>query len=691
MSEPAASPVRTERRGRVLLVTIDNPPVNALSQPVRAGLAEALRQAAADADVGAVVIACAGRTFSAGADIREFGKPPVPPVLPEVVATLAAFPKPVVAALHGTALGGGFELALGAHARVAAPDAKVGLPEVKLGIIPGAGGTQLLPRLVGTARAIEAITSARQIGAQEAARLGLVDVVAGGDLVTAALSHADACITSPLIPPAARQVPPDDAEAAATAAATARKKARGEIAPVRAIEAIGAAATRPFAEGLALERRIFTELVGSDQAAALRHVFFAEREVAKVEGIEGVVPRPVETIGIVGAGTMGAGIAVACADAGLAVVVVETDDAALGRGRERIEGLYGRAVKSGRIDASVATARLARIGYTTVLDELARANLVVEAVFEDMAVKQALFARLDPILRPGTILATNTSYLDVDAIASGTARPSDVLGLHFFSPANVMRLLEVVRGRATAPDVLASGLALAKRLGKLAVVCGVCDGFVGNRMLAVWRRQAEYMLEDGALPHEIDAALEAFGLPMGPFAVQDLAGLDIALARRKRLAATRDPHVRDVSLVEDLAALGRLGQKTGAGWYRYVDGRREIDSGVTDLVLAASRAKGIARRAIPPEEIVARIRAAMVNEGAAILGEGIVARALAIDLVMINGYGYPAWRGGPMFEASRTGLAAILEEVRRTHARDGKGWEPSPLLVRLAETGAPWP
>jgi 3-hydroxyacyl-CoA dehydrogenase len=478
----------------------------------------------------------------------------------------------------------------------------------------------------------------------------------------------------------------DRAEAEKQVAAV-EKRARGQISPGQGGRAVLFAADHDFAEGLKRERAAYLDLVVSDQAAALRHVFFAEREAAKVPGLDGVAPRPVKTIGIAGAGTMGSGIAIACLDAGYNIVVVEQNAAAVEAGRARIAGLYDRAIKSKRMSEADKAARLARMVISADRAAFAPADLVIEAVFDDLAVKQELLQALDGIVRADAILATNTSYLDADAIAAATARPESVVGMHFFSPANVMRLLEVVNAKRTAPDALATALAVGKKLRKLAIVAGVCEGFIGNRIYAAYRKQCEFMLEEGALLQDIDGALEAYGFAMGPFAVNDLSGLDIAWARRKRLAPTRDPRERYVNIPDRLCEMGRLGQKTGAGWYRYVDGKRTVDPEVTALIEAASAAKGIARRAISAAEIQARAHATMVNEGAKILAERIALRASDIDLVLINGYGYPAWRGGPMFEADRIGLDKVLAEVRGMAARDGIGFEPAPLLIELAEAG----
>ncbi len=681
----AADVVHVARDGDIAVVEVDNPPVNATSQAVRAGLAAAIAKLTDDAGIAAIVIAAARRTFVAGADIKEQGKPPQPPFLPAVCNAIEACGKPVVAAIHGTALGGGFELALAAHARIAKADTRVGLPEVNLGIIPGAGGTQRAPRLCGVPAAIDLISSGKPLLAKEALAIGLIDRIADGDLRAAATAFARELIGKPVRRTGALAVPPFDRAAVERQVAAIEKKSRGQVSPGEAARAVMLCADVGIEEGLKRERAIYSELVVSDQAAALRHVFFAERAAAKVPGLEAVAPRPIVTIGIAGAGTMGSGIAVACLDAGYKVIVVEQNEAAASAGRARIGGLYDRAVKSKRMAETDKAERMGRLTLAAERAALKPADLIVEAVFDDLAVKQDLFKSLDAIVRPDAILATNTSYLDPDTIAAVTAHPERVVGMHFFSPAHVMRLLEVVKAARTTPDVLATALAVGKTLRKLSIVSGVCEGFIGNRIYSAYRKQCEYMLEDGALPQEVDAALESYGLPMGPFAVNDLSGLDIAWARRKRLAPTRDPRERYVGIPDTLCEMGRLGQKTGAGWYRYVEGKRMVDAEVTALVEAASRSKGIVRRPISAAEIQARVLAAMVNEGAKILAEGIALRASDIDLVLINGYGYPAWRGGPMFEANRVGLDTVLAEVKRMSERDGFGSEPAPLLIELAK------
>jgi 3-hydroxyacyl-CoA dehydrogenase len=684
----SGGPVRVLATSPVALIEVDNPPVNATSQAVRAGLLSAIQEIDRNPRTEAVVIACAGRTFVAGADIREFGQPPREPHLPDVINAIEACSKPVVAAVHGSALGGGCEIALACHARVAEPGATFGLPEVKLGLVPGAGGTQRLPRLVGMEAAIDLVSTGRTVKAAEALRLGLVDRLSSGDLRAEALDLAREMIGVQPPRTGERPVAAMDAQAASTKVAEVRKKARGAEAPSKAAELVLLAADLPLLEGMARERETFLELRSSEQSAALRHAFFAEREVTRVPGLEKVEPRSIQKVGVVGAGTMGSGIAVAFADAGFDVKVVETSESALAAGQARITDIYDKQVSSGRLTSAVRDERLSSISYEVGTPSLADRDLVVEAVFEDMEVKRSLFHDLDGILAPGAVLATNTSYLDIGLIADATARPADVLGLHFFSPANVMKLVEIVRTDATAPEVIATGLAIAKRLRKVPVVCRVCDGFVGNRILARYRQQAEYLLEEGALPQEVDAAMEAFGFPMGPFAVSDLAGLDIAWARRKRLAPTRDPRERYVEVADRLCEVGRFGRKTGAGWYRYAAGKREPDPFVTGLVEEASQRRKVPRRTISADEIQARIRAAIVNEACKILDERIVERPLDVDVVMMHGYGYPAWRGGPLFEADRVGLKVILDQVNERASQDGPGWEPAAGLVRRAASGA---
>ncbi|AOF93023.1 3-hydroxyacyl-CoA dehydrogenase NAD-binding domain-containing protein [Sinorhizobium sp. RAC02] len=639
--------------GDVLVVAIDNPPVNALSAHVRSGLVAALDYAAGARDIVGLVISGTGRIFIGGADIREFGKPPVAPSLPDVIDQIEAFEKPVVCAVTGAALGGGCEVALACHGRIAGENATFGLPEVKLGIVPGAGGTQRLPRLIGTIAAIDLIGTGRAAKAEEAVALGLADAIAA-DPLTAAIAAARENAGRPLRRTGRITIPAVDAAAVDMAEAKVVAKSRGQYAPVEAVRLVKSAGHFDLEQGLAEERATFLRLRDSEESAALRHVFFAERAAWKVETLTDVSPRRIETVGVVGTGLMGSGIAVSALTSGYHVIALEQTPEAAASGRERIAGILAKAVQSRRLTAEGREACLARLEATAEAKDLATADLVVEAVFDDLSVKTDLFRRLDSIVAPDAILATNTSYLDPDTIAAATADPSRVVGLHFFSPANVMRLVEVVDCAKTAPDVLASALNFVKRLGKLAIVCGVTEGFIGNRIFSAYRREAEFMLEDGALPHQIDSALEAYGFPMGIFAVNDMAGLEIAWARRKRLAAARDPAERYVEIADRLCEAGRLGRKNALGWYAYPSGERTIDPAVTAVIEAARAAKNIVPRAFASEEIIDRLLAAMVDEGRALLAEGIAARPGDIDLVMINGYGFPAHKGGPMFAAQKS-------------------------------------
>ncbi|MBU2148437.1 MAG: enoyl-CoA hydratase/isomerase family protein [Alphaproteobacteria bacterium] len=638
----------------VLVVTIDNPPVNAASATMRAGLNCAIVHAGITEEVRAVVIIGSGRSFVGGADIREFGQPMAEPTLPQVVELIEASDKPVVAALNGVALGGGCEIALACHYRIASRAARIGLPEVKLGIIPGAGGTQRLPRLTGTLAAAEMIATGRIIDAEEAQSLGIVDKVTDGDLARQAIAAARRLVVTPPRRTGELAVAVGKGADVDALADKVLAKARGQIAPAEAIRLVRLAAEASLADGLAEERATFLMLRDSEQSKALRHVFFAERAAAKVPGIEHVEPRPVATIGVIGAGLMGSGIAVSALNAGYRVICIEQTAERATAGEKRISALLDRAVASGRLDADGRADRLSRLEVTANMNEVATADLVIEAVFDDLTVKTDLFRELGRLVRPDAILATNTSYLDPDAIAEAVPHPERVLGLHFFSPANIMRLVEVVRCDKTTLEVLATGLAVAKKLGKLPVVSGVCEGFIGNRIFSAYRREAEFLVEDGALPQEIDKAMEDFGMAMGPFAVFDLAGLEIAWARRKRQAATRDPAERYVEIADRLCEAGRFGQKSGKGWYVYPDGKRTVDPEVTSLIEASRAAKGIQPRGIDAGEIVSRLLAAMAAEGDALLAEGIAQRASDIDLVMINGYGFPAHKGGPMFAAGRS-------------------------------------
>ena len=686
--------VSYRREGSLGLIRVESPPVNALSQAVRAGLLSAAEQGIADPETRVLVLYAAGRTFIAGADIKEFGKPQGDPQLRDVIAAIESSPKPVVAALHGTPLGGGLEVALGCHYRVALPGTRVGTPEVKLGLIPGAGGTQRLPRAAGVAAALDMVTTGRFVPAEEALELGLLDAISNeSDAEAAGRGFAEEILEAKL-PPRPLSSWNDrlacDPEIFEQSRQKLRRKTRGQLSPLAGVDAVEAATKLPFDEGMAREREIFRDCMESPQRAALIHAFFGEREVAKVPGLtDEVAPREVKSVAVIGAGTMGGGIALALAAAGLHVELIEQSQEALDRGLHRIRKTLDSSVSRGSLTSEQAEERLGRIRPGVSYDALPGADFVIEAVFESMEVKKQVFAEIDAKAKPGAVLATNTSYLDVDEIAAITSRPEDLLGTHFFSPANVMRLLEVVRARKTSDVALKTALALGKAIGKVTVVAGVCDGFIGNRMLQVYQRQANYMLEDGALPQQVDAAITAFGFAMGPFAVADLAGIDIGHANRRRLDATRDPKERYVDIADKLFEMGRLGQKTGAGWYRYEDGGRKPipDPEVEELVLAASREKGITRRVFSEEEIQRRALTALANEGARILEEGIAARSVDIDMVWIHGYGFPAHQGGPMFWADAQGLDRLLTDIERFAKDDPHSWQPAPLLARLAKDG----
>jgi len=663
----------------IAVLTLDSPPVNALSAAVRGAILEGVLKAEADPAARALVLICAGKTFVAGADISEFGKPPAPPALADVLAAVENASKPVVAAIHGTALGGGLELALACHCRIAAPSAKLGLPEVKLGLIPGGGGTQRLPRAIGVEAALKLIVEGEPISAEAALDLGLIAALAPEKrLRTAAVGVAKRLAETP--PQRTRGLPigPFAPDAFETARRTAAKAKRGFDAPPAAIAAVEAATRLPFEAGLAEERRLFEALRDGPQSAALRHLFFAERQAGKVPGLEGAPAEPVARVGVVGAGVMGGGIALAFAQAGLSVTVVEADAGALERGLSRIESTLQRAVASGRLSADQAARRLVLIEGGPDLSALADADLVVEAIVEDMEAKTALFRRLDAALRPGALIATNTSYLDVDALAAATAHPERVLGLHFFSPAQVMRLVEVVRAKRTSPQALATAMALVRRLGKIGVVSGVCHGFVANRMQAQRQRQANRLIVEGAAPADVDRVLSGFGFPMGPFAMLDMAGLDIGW-RPGKPAET----VRDV-----LCEMGRKGQKTGAGFYDYGEDRKPRPSPVVEQAIVDFAARErIERRPVDDQEILDRCLMAMVNEGAKILEEGIALRASDIDVAWVYGFGWPAWRGGPMYYADSLGAGAVLGLMKRLQARHGRDFAPSRLLERLADEG----
>ncbi len=681
---PRPKLVRTDRHGDVVLIVIDNPPVNALALPVRRALLAAIEGAGTETGVRAVVLACDGRTFVAGADIREFDAPPEAPLIADLCAALDACPHPLVAALHGTALGGGFELALACDARILAPDGWVGQPESRLGLIPGAGATQRLPRLAGAVVALDLIASGRHVSADEAMTLGLVDEIAT-DPRAAAIARAHA-LAGKGRPGRLRDrpVPPLDRATFDRAAAAVRARARGNLAQIGAAEAVGWALDLPFEAAMARERARSVELRLGPQSRALRHLFHAERLAGRLPAGPVAHPWPVRHVGVVGGGTMGSGIAVALADAGFQVTLAEIPRA-LAAASDRVNAVYDRQVRAGRLTEPARRERLERVAFTPVLDTLADSDLVIEAVIEDMAAKQAVFRRLSGMVRRDCVLASNTSYLDIDQLADVVDAPERVVGLHFFSPAHVMRLVEVVRPPRAAAEATATALAVARRLGKQPVLCGNGPGFIGNRLLMHWRLVCDFALEDGALPHEVDAAMEAYGFAMGWFGVADLAGLDIVWAVRNQVA--RDPHARESPVLGCLCEQGRLGQKTGAGYYRHEGGKRLPDPAVTALIIRAAAARGIERRAVPAEAIQQRVHAAMVNEAARVLAEGVAHRPSDIDVVLVHGYGYPAWRGGPMHEADAIGLPEMLRRIEALHAANGAGWAPAPLLHDMVAAG----
>jgi 3-hydroxyacyl-CoA dehydrogenase len=690
------SPVSVALQGNVAVIRIDNPPVNALSAAVRAGLQQAVQGALADPASQALLIIGEGRAFIGGADIREFGKPRLPPSLPEVCDVIEAGTKPVIAAIHGACLGGGLEVALAAHYRIASDDAKLGLPEVTLGLLPGSGGTQRGTRLMGAKAALELMLSGRHAGAAEALKTGLVDkVVPAGDLLAAGLAYAAELLAQGAAPRPTRHATAGlaDVEGNQAAVAAARtdtaKKARGLFSPFKIIDAVEAALTQPFDAGMALERESFLAAVDSPQRAGLVHAFFAERETAKAPETRAAEPRALGSVGVIGGGTMGAGITVALLDAGLPVTMIERDDTALARGRGFVEKVYDGLIAKGRMNAAAKEKVMALYSGSTDYAALSQVDLVIEAVFEEMGVKKAVFAELDRVCKAGAVLATNTSYLDIDAIAASISRPQDVVGLHFFSPANIMKLLEIVVPAKVSADVVATAFALAKKLKKVPVRAGVCDGFIGNRILATYRLAADYMVEDGASPYQVDKALRDFGFAMGPFQVSDLAGGDIGWATRKRKAATRDPRQRYVQIADRLSERGWFGQKTGRGWYLYPDGARtgSPDPEVQAIIDAERQRAGVTPRSFTDDEIVRRILGAMANEGARILEEGIALRPLDIDVVFVHGYGFPRYRGGPMFHADTVGVAKVLADLKTFAAEDDFFWAPAPLLERLAAEG----
>jgi 3-hydroxyacyl-CoA dehydrogenase len=681
--------VKAEIRDGILVLTIDNPPVNALSHSVRAGLQEELAKAKSDAGIKAIVLACAGRSFISGADIREFGKPPQAPGLHEVLDLLENSPRPIVAAIHGNALGGGLETALCCHFRIATKDTNLGLPEVKLGLLPGAGGTQRLPRVVGPAKAVQMIVSGEPIKGDEGLKVGLVDELFEGDPAKAGEAFARKVIAEnrPL-----KRVRDDDSKLAAAkadpkifteAAAAANKRNRGLIAPLACAECVEQTLKGTFEEGIAFERKKFVELMNGDQSKAQRYAFFAEREASKVAGVPAdTKPRKVERVAIIGAGTMGGGISMSFANAGIPVTIIEMGEEQLKRGLGVMQKNYDATAARGGLKPEDVTKRMGLITGKVGLEAAKDADLIIEAVFETMAIKKEVFGKLDEIAKPGAILASNTSYLNIDEIASSTKRPQDVLGMHFFSPANVMKLCEIVRGAKTAPDVLVTAVAISRRIAKIPAVVGNCDGFVGNRMLAARGKQSDKLLYEGALPQQIDAVVTKFGIPMGPFTMSDMAGLDIGWRSRK------DRGIKS-EIPDALCEAGRFGLKTGKGYYKYEGGRAPIpDPEVEDLIAKTLQKMGKKPRTVSEEEILERMVYPMVNEGARILEEKIAARPSDIDVVWLYGYGWPIYRGGPMHYADSVGLKKVAERLAYyAKETDDPSLEPAPLLKKLADEG----
>ncbi|MFC4294681.1 3-hydroxyacyl-CoA dehydrogenase NAD-binding domain-containing protein [Novosphingobium tardum] len=690
------STVGYEVDGEVAVLAVDYPPVNALSAAVRTGLGEALERARSDSAVRAVVILGAGKTFIAGADITEFGteKSQVKPSLQDIQGELEGFPKLTVAAIHGTALGGGLELALTCHARVAVPTAKVGLPEVNLGLLPGAGGTQRLPRLTGVEVGIDLITSGKHIAAQQALALGVIDAIVD-DLRSGAVAFAREALADGrgFVPVIERDDKVTDIDAAVFA--TARKKvgakARGKIAPMTIIDCIEAACTRSAAEGLAYEKERFQELFASDQRAALMHYFFAERQARKIPGIPAdVKPRSIQSCAIIGAGTMGGGIAMTFANAGIPVTLLDLDQAALDRGLDVVRKNYGISVSRGSISQERMDRALALITPTLAYDDLAPCDIVIEAALERMDVKKEIFSRLDGLMKPGAVLASNTSYLSIDEIASATSRPGDVVGCHFFSPANVMKLLENVRSATTSDETIITVMEMGKVIGKVPVLARNADGFIGNRMLQYYTGEAEFLLEQGATPEQIDRVATRFGMAMGPMSMRDMAGMDMAVVSRKGRAASIPAGERVSPIVERLVEAGRYGQKTAKGFYRYEGREKFSDPEAIAIIESVSKEFGITRREFTDDEVEARLFAPLVNEGAKEIEDGTAIRASDIDVAWVNGYGFPVHRGGPMFWGEQYGLDRIYQMALEAAERNGPRWAPGKLLERLAREGKGW-
>lgn len=688
------SVVSYEIMGNIGVIRINNPPVNALSHALRAALQEVVIEAQNDASE-ALVLICVGRTFIAGADIKEFGKPPQQPWLPEMLDTIEQSGKIIVAAIHGTALGGGLETALASHYRCAVSSAKIGLPEVTLGLLPGAGGTQRLPRLVGARAALDIMTSGKPISAGKGAELGIIDRIIEGDLEPGAITYAQELLNSQAKLRRVSELRVDPASASAEMfeqyRQTLTKRARGQIAPLNIVKCVEAAVALPFAEGSAIERTLFKECMQSSQSAAMRHMFFAERQAAKINGLSKDTPlRAIRSVGIIGGGTMGGGIAMNFANAGIPVTLLEISAEALERGLGIVKKNYAISMKKGKLTEQQVEQYLALITGTIRYDDLADADLLIEAVFENVDIKKEVFGKLDAICKPGAILATNTSYQDVNLIAAATGRPADVIGLHFFSPANVMKLLEIVRTDNTADDVIATCMKLAKTIRKVPVLSGVCYGFIGNRMLGKYFREAQLCLLEGSSPEQIDGVMQDWGMAMGPMAVGDLAGLDIGYKARQALSEAQKGDARIWAVADALVEANRLGQKTGAGYYRYdTDTRARIsDPEVMQIIEAKAAEFGVKRRTIGDEEILHRLIFALVNEGARILDEGIAQRASDIDVVYVYGYGFPASRGGPMHYADTVGLRKVYDTICNFSEQHGaQYWSPAPLLEHLANSG----
>ena len=689
--------VQLKTENGIAVITINNPPVNALSSGVPEGIAEALDQIAKDGSVKAAVLIGGGRTFVAGADIKEFGKmtsgkPRGAGLLP-LLLKIEDSAKPVIVAIHGTAFGGGMELAMAGHYRVAVATAQFGQPEVKLGLIPGAAGTQRLPRLAGVAKAVEMCVSGNPVNAEEALKLGIVDRIIEGDLLAGALAFAREVAGKPA--PKTRErneklgTAAENASIFSAAREAAGKKQRSLLAPAKAIDAVEAATKMPFEEGCKFEQELFIECLFSEQSKSLIHVFFGEREAAKIPDIPKQTNAiPIHSAAVVGAGTMGGGIAMVFANAGIPVLLKEVDQAALDRGLATIQSNYANSVKRGRFSQRVAEERMKRITPTLAYDSFSNVDMVIEAVFEGVALKKEVFKELDRVCKPGAILASNTSTLSIDEIASATSRPESVIGTHFFSPANVMRLLEIVRGKVSSKEVVATCMQLSKTLGKVGVLVGNCRGFVGNRMFGPYRREAQFLVEEGAGIEAVDQALFDFGMAMGPLTTGDLAGLDVGWRIRKEYRHLEMPGIRQPFVEDRLCELGRYGQKTRAGWYKYDDQRRALpDPAVDELIRKWVKEAGIAQRQISATEITDRCLYALVNEGAHILEEGIALRASDIDIIYINGYGFPAHRGGPMWYADAVGLKEVYDRISEFHRQHGEIWQPAPLLKQLAEQG----